>query len=707
MAKKKQPKINNSELITRIDELWTRFDRARRNSNYINEIVKEHLVWTGAIENTTYNNAAPTIPSFSGKLPHLYECKCAKLANYKNSIFKSAEGMFNVEADIESEGQEQNFPTLQKANLIQKIKKGRIIESYIDALVKQIWRGETILFHEWGILKGKRQVVNQETDDDGNPVLDDDGKQKYSVEFEEYDQYEGVFVKPVEPTDFVFDVTKLNAFSSSSYDVTKFNSSECIKIRRVWMSLDEIKDNPLFDELSKEDEAKLKKMCSDTPKTEQNFDDWSNRFGYRYTNGDMIEVLEFWGNIQTNQQEKLTDYRIYTAASEVVLKCEQNPYSRCPFVWMPDLVDLTTRRGISSLVVGVEFNEAATQIFNAQKEALKFALNPAFLAGKGMHLVDGNKKVEPGSWIPYDDGLGNGDTPIELKSYQNIPLTYETQNMLATFIQDAVGTSKNNLGQAEAVSMTAQQSRDIVAGSSGRASSDIMDYTNIVIIPSLEIIATMTAENTHIDKEEKVKVSGKNGENEIAIVNDAIRKGQYNYSIGSAQAILERKSQIEQFNPLLDSLSNPLIQQTFDIKELLTWYSEPFGIQHSDRFLNKQDPQVMQLQQQIQMLQQQAQQALQQKEVEKQQLLQHPDILQNKIKNDIAALTLSKASALPQDLKDYIMQSLGIQPTSEMLEDQQKEFEQNQTKQQNQQKNAMRMQQVGGQQAQQSVKGIQ
>ena len=701
MTKKKQPKIINSEILSRVDKFFTEFDRARRNSNYISEVVKQHLTWTTQIENTNQNDDSLTIPNFKGKLPHIYECMNNKFANYKNSIFKSADGMFNVESDIEAEGQASDFAQLQKANLVNILKKGRIVETYIDALVKQLWRGETILFHEWGTIKGKRQIVNGRTNDknepvdengdiiidkNGQPILDEDGeskKQKYDVEFEEYDQYNGVLVKSVEPTDFVFDVTKLNAFSSSNYDVTKFNDPSCVKIRRVWMSLSEIKSKW---DITEEEEAELKQLSSSEPKVEQNFDDWSNRFGWRYSNGDMIEVLEWWGDLETAQQEKLKDYRIITAGSKVVLECEPSPYSRCPFVWMPDILDLTTRRGISSLVVGIDFNESATLMFNAQKKALKFALNPAYLVGKGMALTDANKEVTEGAWVQYDDGLGNGSSPIEIKSYQNIPLTYESQDKLKEFIQQGIGTSQNNMGAAENPTMTAQQSRDIVAGSSNRTTSDIMDYTNMVLLPSLEIIATLTAENTHIDKIEKVKVDNPfTGQEEIAQVDDAIRKGQYAYTIGSAQAILERKSQMQELIPVLQTLSNPAIQQTFDIKEMMTYIGETLGVQKADRFLNKGNPQVQQLQQQLQQQQQQMQMMQQQHEQEKQQLLQVPSVLQNKIKNDIVATTLSRLNTLPEDFIEFNMQSLGVQPTSEMAEARQKEVQQQQTKQMNQQ----------------------
>ena len=157
------------------------------------------------------------------------------------------------------------------------------------------------------------------------------------------------------------------------------------------------------------------------------------------------------------------------------------------------------------------------------------------------------------------------------------------------------------MGAAENPTMTAQQSRDIVAGSSNRTTSDIMDYTNMVLLPSLEIIATLTAENTHIDKIEKVKVDNPfTGQEEIAQVDDAIRKGQYAYTIGSAQAILERKSQMQELIPVLQTLSNPAIQQTFDIKEMMTYIGETLGVQKADRFLNKGNPQVQQLQQQLQ-----------------------------------------------------------------------------------------------------------
>ena len=705
-------KININEVkdgvLLKIDEHWIKMDRDRRNAMYINEKVKEHLVWTGAVryaEGSADTDEQINSVNVKGHLPHIYECATNKLASYRNALLKSPEAAFEIESDIDTQ---QEYAVIQKHYLISKMKKGKVFEAYNDALMKQIWRGESILFHQWGKIKSKQQVITQKIGKDGNPQFEEDGlTPQYDVEMEEYDAFEGVIVKAIEPCDFVFDVTKISAFSSSNYNQSQFNHPSCGKIVRTWMSLSAIKEE--YD-ISTEDKNVLKDLItSDIPKTERNFDDFSNQFNYRIVNGDMIEVLHWLGDLHLSDGTVLKDYSIITAGNKVLLKCEESPYSRCPIVWMPDLVDFTTRRGISSLIVGIDYNETATQVYETGKKQLEFAVNPAFFARKGAHPVNNKKSINPGEWVEIDSELGDVEYPVEITSYKNIPMAFDFQEMFEKYIQQAIGTNKNMMGNIENPNMTATQTNEMISGSNNRTEDEILTYCNMVLIPSIEIISTMFAENTPIGKEEQVKIPNvqaeqvtdairnvkipnANGQGNIQQVTDAIRKGKYNFTIGSAQCSTEEKAKLQALQPIVEFMVK-MFGTKFNDTEIWNYAAGIQDIVNPSRFLQQgNDPQVQQLQQQLQQTQQQAQGQIQQLQQQQQQLLQNPDVLAQKIRNDIVALTITKDSSMPQDLKDYLMKQLSISPTSEMIQDAQKEFEQNQQKQISKQKQAMQMQ---------------
>ena len=76
------------------------------------------------------------------------------------------------------------------------MKKGKIFEAYNNALMTQIWRGESILFHHWGILWGKEQklepVIEMVDDGQGNKIPQqkmEDDKPKFDVSFEKKELY--------------------------------------------------------------------------------------------------------------------------------------------------------------------------------------------------------------------------------------------------------------------------------------------------------------------------------------------------------------------------------------------------------------------------------------------------------------------------------------------------------------------------------------
>lgn len=665
------------KIRAKIDVLWTKFNKDRLNHLLVNEIIKTHLTWISTdarMQVQAQDNYETTLANINlkGKNPHVYEAMDTINSEYA-TLFKTPESLFDIECEI---GTEESYSSIYKDWLLDKLNRFDVINAYQMAIDKETWRGENIIKHSWEKIKNKRRVARPVTDDMGNPVIDEEtGVQKIDWVVEEYIEKEGVVVTAIEPNDFCFDITKIGNFSGSLYDQSKFASPDCAKIERKWMSLSAIKSK--F-ELTKDDLKNLRTLQknkgptkeelkeldalineSQTPGTEQNQDDFTNRFFRRYVNGDMIEVLEYTGNISIDD-EIFEDMTIITAGSKVVLKCESTSYTECQYLWKPALVDLYTKRGVSKLLPAVYYNEFSTQLFDSMKKQLKFAIGgSAYFVKKGTHIVDPPKEVEPCMFITIDDGLGNGEYPQEIESWKNLPMGDSFLTMMEKLIQKATGTYANGMGRQEGIQMTATENNNIATGGNIRISKDIHQYVNMILLPSLKIQAKMYAENTDYGTTEQIKSNG-----QIQEINDAIRNGNYKFTIGSTQTLMEKKNQRAETSNIFNMLSNPAIQSTFDIKTVLQWLTEPSAIQNVDRFLRKDTPEMQQMQQKIQELQGQLQQ-----------IMSLPDIRSNKICNDIVATTVSKLNSMPQDFIDITLTGLGVQPTPEMMVEHQKNLE--------------------------------
>ena len=696
-----------SQILAKTDAKFTKLNRDRLNHLLINEIVSTHLKWISSdarMQIQVQDNYETTLTDINlkGKNPHIYEAMEDITAEY-STLFKTPDTLFNIEGDINTP---DGYDSIYKAWILDKLYKFDVINAYQMGITKELWRGENILSHEWEVVKERKRVFIETIDKDGNQVIDaETNMPKKEWVIQESIEKEGVRVRAIEPNNFVFDVTKIGLFSGDMYEQDKFASSSCVKIERSWMSLNEIKRkyNLTDDELdglkevkknkglSKADREELDGLLNETtasPTTEQNQDDFTNRFFRRYINGDMIEILDYSGDIGIDGDEFYEDMHIVTAASKVVLKCESNPYTFCKYLWTPGLVDFYCKRGISKLVPAIEYNQFATDLMQAMKKQLKFAIGgSAYFVNKGTHIVDPPKEVEPCMFISIDDGLGNGSMPQEIESWKNLPIGDNYLKLMQDFIDKALGSQNSQLGNPEFNKMTATQADNISNNESLRQSKDILHYINMILLPSIKLQAKMYAENLMPDDIEYIKVNG-----EVKQVLDAIRTGKYSFSIGSVQTLSEKKSQRADMFSMFNTMSNPAFQQTYNIKECIEFGAEPSGIQNASRFLNQEDMQVKQMQAQLQQQQQQMQEMQQQHDIEKANLMNMPNIAQHKFINDFVAVAIDGDSKMPMSVKNMMMQSMGIQPTQEMLIQQQKVAEQQITKQQNAEKNAMRMQ---------------
>jgi len=569
MGKNKTKTYNNQDdyLVSRVTYYWDKFDRDRRTTLDINVVVKEHL---------TYGDK----DKLYGVLPNVKEISESLKAQVENSVIKSAPSIFNVTPRNDFQSEEAD---IQKANILDTINDGKIINSYKNAIDNWIDRGEFILFHEWEVINAKKRVLKENNiekvfiDDKGNEIIENETQ--YTFDVENYVEYEGPVVKAIDPKDFVFDTTKLDIF----------NTSRCIKVRRSWMPYEDIISSSLYqDQLTEEKKQTLKELVvGAVPTTEQNFDDYNNVLSRIRTDGDLIEILEFWGDICLEDGEILEDYVITVAAREMIIRNELSPYTKSPWVWLPYFSDLKTRRGFSALVDIIGFNSKATQIWDSILEAMRFSINPAYWAKKGGHVVNKKDKLEPGDVLQWSNADGSDVLPQPINTFTNVPMNFDLITFLEKEMEEVSGISKYEAGDATGIARTATETDILVSSSNMRLSRRLLMLANEGLVPSIEIIARMLADNTEFGTSNNVKYQSPEGQNKTAIVDDEIRQGDYKYTIGSTQSIIEMKAKIDEIQPIINSFVQ--LGAKFDLTKLWNIVAQAYEIPEASLLLKQGD----------------------------------------------------------------------------------------------------------------------
>ena len=689
MAKKNKKEFdidkgeNRDIVCAKIEGHITKINRDSIPTFLANDFVKDHTVWIRGVINSLDNNTKEDaqVSILEGKMPYVLIARDNITAEYKNSLFKTPDILFNVDSgDIRQD-------EILKQYYLKEMIKGGVINSYIAACEKRINRGECILFHTWEQRMKRVKKENEKLKDDGTSDLDSDGNKQYDITMEEELEWEGVRVQAIEPHDFFFDTTKLPDFTSTVYDNIAFAKPSCFKIVREWMSVNDILNK--FD-VSSEDEDKLRQLVAKTtpPATEKTRDNYTNRLNYRKVFGNMVEILHFIGDLSTDS-ETLENYYIITAGSEVVLKCEKEQFTGCRVVWCPDLVDVTTLRGLSPLIPAIYMNEISTKMQLAKQDALKQAIQPAFLVPSGFHLEDDKKTIEPGSLNPvHTPSIGDSGNFAqqmrEIDGYKNIPALTENIQYYAQLIKDVTATNSSAnaspmQGQPE---KTALQSMAEITSDCTRFSAELLDFVNFGILPSIKTIILMISEFTN-----KIDNDGNPIVHQVKVVHDGVSqkselnaetlKQNHDVEIGSVQAIIEKKAKIQGIMAQMQFYQQMGVQ--FDTSVAWQYTSSVFEIQNQDKwiqsdplqqmFAHMPPPQANQMKQmfshiaQDPKMMQQVQQMMQQVSQPQQQQVQVPA---NQLQNDIAALTIWTDSKLTKQAKIKLMQDAQIIPPQEI-----------------------------------------
>jgi hypothetical protein len=135
-------------------------------------------------------------------------------------------------------------------------------------------------------------------------LFSDVSKEKYVVENKII--FDGARVKAVSPESFVFDKSK------------KANWDSCPKIYQSWATIDDIKSNKVY-QLDDETKNNLKNIA-------QKNDDNGDGQDVKGSKADLIEILEFWGDLKLDNDKILRNWLVTIAGRSEVIRFQPNPY---------------------------------------------------------------------------------------------------------------------------------------------------------------------------------------------------------------------------------------------------------------------------------------------------------------------------------------------------------------------------------------------
>lgn len=545
-------KIETEDLTQKLSEYDEQFLISNISSKFdkFNDDRNSQLTDLKLIRNAIYNTQVPRMNAWDNRieLPDIYELAQTLKSHISQNLYSHPDAMFDVSGTTP---QTQSMANKQKAMLVNTLENMNIeneIEKVVDGIVES---GESTLFVGWETkFKTVRRVKTLEEQ------LSGEDSKNFAID--EKVVYDNAKVRYIKPEDFVFD--KYN----------KDNWDKCAKIYRTFATIDELfcdKSNNFLDKTKLEI---LKGVVSNS-KNRNNNDS--------AVEGNKVEILEYWGDIELSDGTLLKNWLIVVAARREIIRFESNPFIINPFIYANIIESPQTRRGISPLRVALILNSLASTILNKQVDALALMMNPPYLAPKG--CFKGQQDVRPGKIIEYDPAL-MPQAPVPL-SFDKAMVGWDFLNYFKSTIESATGIFKNMAGNLQSAQRTATELNYSVNGQEARLNMMLDSINRKIIVPMVE----KTAEIISYFKLGKELVAvNDHGKTGFIEVDDEVRNGNYVYRYGDRKATFERKSRLMELFEVVKSFAQvPEVEQRIDWLECFKFALEQYGVENANNFL--------------------------------------------------------------------------------------------------------------------------
>lgn len=503
------------------------------------------------IKNAIYSNNVPSVNEWHTKiqLPDIYELAQTLKAHISENLYSHPDSMFDVSGNSP---QTQMLANRQKAMLVNTFEQMNLedeMEKMIDSIVET---GESTLFVGWST--ETKTVRRPQTIEEQliNPT--DTG-----FVTEEKVVYDNAKVKFIRPEDFVFDKNE-----SDNWD-------GCAKIYRTYLTIHDIIADKANNLLTEEKTENLKNLISNKKN--------KNSEAEKAVDGNKLEILEYWGDIENEDGEILKNQLIVVAGRSEIIRKEYNPFIINPFIYANIIKNPDTQRGISPLKVALILNNISSTILNKQLDALSLMMNPPYLAPKG--CFKGEQIVKPGKIIEYDSAL-MPQAPVPL-SFDNALHGWDFLNYFKTTTESATGIFKNMAGNIQNEARTATELTYSVTGQTARLNMMLDAINRKLIIPMVEKTAEIISD---FKLGRELICTHEHGKPLFVEVDDNVRNANYIYRYGDRKATLERKTRSKELFEVVKSFAEvPAVNQQINWIECFKFALEQYGIENANNFL--------------------------------------------------------------------------------------------------------------------------
>lgn len=510
---------------------------------------REQLDDIKLVRDTIYNNQIPQINGWDSKieLPDIYELAQTLKSHISDSLYSHPDAMFDVSG---SNPQAQASANSQKAMLVNTFEQMKVedeLEKVVDGIVET---GESTLFVGWETkIKSIRRAQSIEE------KLISPSEDGFVIENRVV--YDNPKVKHIKSEDFVFDKNRRD------------NWDNCAKIYRSYCDIEELSSNQANNLLTQEKIETLRGVVDNKSKKDSD----------KSVENKMLEVLEYWGDIELSDGEILKNWLIVVAGRCEIIRFEPNPFILNPFVHANIIENPKIGRGISPLRVALILNNISSTILNKQIDALALMMNPPYLAPKG--CFKGEQIVKPGKIIEYDAAL-MPTAPAAL-SFDKAMQGWEFLTYFKSTIESATGIFNNMSGNLQSEQRTATELNYSVNGQTARLNMLLDAVNRKIIIPMVEKTAELIA-NFKIGRE-IISINDR-GRTIFIEIDDSVRNGNYVYRYGDRKATMERKSRMNELFAIIKSFAEvPAVANQVNWLECFKFALEQYGIENANNFL--------------------------------------------------------------------------------------------------------------------------
>lgn len=501
---------------------------------------------------------------------------------FKAFIWKNTYSGINSMFDVSGESLESdNNSNKQKAMLVDILEKmdySQICDLVID---NSLLYGELLAFCTWRTKKEEyRRPINFfevlfKNDVKNLPKIMEAKAKGQNFYIDERTVYDNPFIVPINPADFVFDVTQSTDFDN------------CPKINRSWRTPNDIINNECY-EISADVARDLRNMISKSPDTSDLVDQSKEALINKHKNGSTIEVLEHWGDFTLPSGEVLKNWHAVVVGGKYLVRFEKNIFVINPFIFGTFLQDPDTKRGISPLYSIMDLAHVQENLLNKTVDMQALTENPPLLCPKDF-FDDDDVELYPGKIITYDPQLYTSSS-IQPMSFQSNIFVNDI-SFLSDLMSEISGIFPNMMGAEESGSRTATEINVKTQGQTTRLSMVLDVINQYFIIPTIKKVAKLCA-NFKFGSENIFLNKDNNPEN--VVITDEIRQGEYRYTYSDRNTMTERFSFADMVILAVERFSNHI---PLNIQSIFVWYMEQKGVENPERFLQPMKEIPMEVQQ--------------------------------------------------------------------------------------------------------------